>query len=102
MDDKIYTIILDDGTQISELRLNGNNFISAKPIDVSMFEDNLASVIINDEERKEVHGQMELVQITQTNGEYWFVIIDVPESELRLRRIQATIDYIAMMADVDI
>lgn len=102
MEEKIYQITLDDGTKIRDLRLNGNNFISKKKITEALFEDNLYSVIISDGEKEEHHGQMELVQITHTDGEYWFVLIDVPESELRLRKLRADLDYVAMMADADL
>ena len=32
MDEKIYKITLADGTEIRNLRLNGNNFISDTPV----------------------------------------------------------------------
>lgn len=104
MREKIYTIILHDGTQIPNLRLNGNNYISSEEITESMFENNMADVTIVDEETKvsEVHGQMALVQITETKGEYWFVIRDVSEEEMRQAKIRADIDYIAMMTEVDL
>lgn len=104
MREKFYTIILHDGTQIRNLRLNGNNYISSEEIRESMFENNMADVTIVDEETgvSEVHGQMALVQITETNGYYWFVIRDVSEEELRQAKVRADIDYIAMMTDVDL
>lgn len=102
MEDKIYTITLEDGTKIKDLHLNGNNFISEKQIKQSIFDGNLGTVIISDGEVEETHKNMELVQITQTSGEWWFVLIDIPESELKNQKLRSDVDYIAMMADIDI
>lgn len=103
MENNIYTITLEDGTVISDLRLNGNNFISSKKLTEDIFEDNLTSVTISDGTHEEHHEHMQLVQITQEEkGEYWFVLIDIPQSQLDLMQIRANIDYLAMMTDVDL
>lgn len=102
MEGDLYKITLADGTEISGLRMNGNNFISSAKITKDIFEDNLSSVIISDGRNEEEHGQMELVQITTTENEYWFVLRDVTPDELYLAKLRADIDYVGMMADVDI
>ena len=43
MEDKIYKITLGDGTEISNLKLNGNNFISTEKIEESAFADNCST-----------------------------------------------------------
>ena len=48
MEDKIYKITLGDGTEISNLKLNGNNFISTEKIEESAFADNCSPVTISD------------------------------------------------------
>ena len=48
MEEKIYKIILGDGTEISNLKLNGNNFISTEKIEESVFADNCSPVTISD------------------------------------------------------
>lgn len=100
MEEKIYKITLDDGTVISGLRKNGDNFISSAKITESVFEDNLAVVKIDDGEREETHSNMDLVQITQVGNEYWFVLRDITAEELVLAKLRADIDYVGMMADV--
>lgn len=102
MDEKIYMITLADGTEISNLRLNGNNFISAVPIDAAIFDGNCSSVIINDGENDELHENMELVQVTPVGEEYWFVLRDMTAAELEKIKMQADIEYVAMMAGVEI
>lgn len=102
MNDNIYTITLEDGTQIENLRLNGNNYISQNPISSEIFDGNLGTVTISDGETEEIHTNMGLVQITQMNGEYWFVLRDIPESEIAAAKLRSDVDYLAMMSDVEI
>ena len=75
MEEKIYKIILGDGTEISNLKLNGTT--------------------------ETVHPNMELVQIVeQVPGEYWFVLRDISEEEFARTKMQSDIAYIAMMSNV--
>ena len=55
MDEKRYMITLADGTEIGDLRLNGNNFISERPIDEHVFSDNCSPVTISGGRGREVH-----------------------------------------------
>lgn len=85
------------------LKLNGNNYISSKKLTEDMFEDNLSHVVFTDSEgNAEEHDNMALVQITKVGKEYWFVLRDLTAQEIRDAKIQANIEYIAMMADVDL
>lgn len=102
MDEKIYTITLADGTEIGNLRINGNNFISKTPIDMMIFEGNCSPVIISNGENEEVHDHMELVQITPVEEDYWFVLRDISTAELDKIKMQSDIEYVAMMAGVEI
>lgn len=88
MDKKIYTVTLADGTELPHLRLNGNNFISGSRITHSMFAGNCSTVVISDGETEELHEHMALVQITENDGEYWFVLRDIPEQEIRLNQME--------------
>lgn len=101
MDEKIYMITLSDGTEIGNLRLNGNNFISTVPIDAAIFEGNCSLVVINDGENDEVHENMELVQVTPVGEEYWFVLRDLTAAELKQIKMESNIEYVAMMAGVE-
>lgn len=70
----MYTIILNDGTKLENLRKNGDNFISDIPVDDSVFEGNLAIVEISDGETTETFTDMVLIQNRQYGDEYWFVL----------------------------
>lgn len=102
MNNKIYTITLEDGTQITNLRMNGTNFVSQNPIDPDIFEGKLGEVIISDGVTNEQHFNMELVQIVLYEDGYYFVLIDIPENQLKERKLRSDVDYIAMMSDIDI
>lgn len=83
-------ITLQDGTILDNLELNGNNFISKTEITESMFADNLETVTISDGTNESVQENMKLVQISNMNDEYWFVLAvkskqEVENDELRKR-----------------
>lgn len=101
MEEKIYRITLADGTTIDNLKLNGNNFISKESLNPEVFRGNCSPVTINDGSKDEVHNYMELVQITTDSvGDYWFVLRDISTEELARIKMQADIEYVAMMAGV--
>lgn len=103
MEEKIYKITLGDGSEISNLKLNGNNFISTEKIEESVFADNCFPVTISDGTTETVHPNMELVQIVeQIPGEYWFVLRDISEEEFARTKMQSDITYIAMMSNVEL
>jgi hypothetical protein len=102
MNRKTYTVTLADGTVIDNLKLNGNNFISEEEISPMIFDGNCSPVIINDGSRDVIHDHMELVQVTEEDGEYWFILRDISKAELDQIKIQSDIAYIAMMADIEL
>lgn len=105
--EKSWKIKLADETVIEDLTLSGNNFISDIEITKDIFENNLSKVTIegiNEEgqEIKEEHEHMELVQITKYNDKYYFILRDITQDEIDRMKMQADIEYIAMMTDVDL
>lgn len=103
MGEKIYKITLANGLVISNLKLNGNNFISEESIDPAIFKGNCSPVVINDGFDDEIHNYMDLVQVTvDTVGNHWFVLRDVSEEELDRVKMQSDIEYVAMMAGVEL
>lgn len=45
---------------------------------------------------------MDLVQITEMNGEYWFVLRQFSATELAMAKMSSNIDFLAMMQDVEL
>lgn len=97
---KNYKIVLADGTEFSNLRLNGNNFISDSPVHAAAFEGNCSPVVISDGESAHVHDDIELVQVTRSGEEYWFVLRDISKEELRQMQLRADVDFIMVMEDL--
>lgn len=102
MDNKKYTVTLADGTVISDLSMNGNNFVSASPISADIFAGNCCPVVIASEESQEKHEAMDLIHCTQYGQEYWFALRDLSNEELMNIRNRSDIEYIAMCCDVDL
>ncbi len=102
MDKMIYKITLADGTVISDLMLNGNNYISKAPVDGSIFANNCSPVKISDGIVETLHSSMELVRLTENNGEFWFILRDLSSDELARMQMQSDLEYVAMMAGVEL
>ena len=102
MDDKRYSITLADGTVLSDLELNGNNYVSKTAVQASLFTGNCSPMTISDGENEEVHEHAELVQVKRYGDEYWMVFRDISVKELREAKVRSDVDYIAMMTDVDL
>lgn len=91
------TIALSNGTELTGLELNGNNYISKEALTEETFNDGLSPVAINGE----VHDQMALVQCTQhEDGRTWFILRDVTAEEVAQAKLRADIDFLALMTDV--
>lgn len=57
---------------------------------------------ISDGETEATYENMELVQITKVGTTYWFVLRELSAQEINDAKTQANIEYIAMMADIDL
>lgn len=81
----MWKVKLNDGTELENLSLNGNNFISQEEIAESVFEGNLAHVEMTDLETGEVQTLEDgyLASLTQNGTEWWFVLIPKP-AEMKL------------------
>ena len=96
-----YKITLSDGQTISGLTLNGTNFVSKDKIDESIFDGNLSTMTISDGETEYTMKNVELIQQMELKGEWYLAFRELSAQELRDMEVDAKIDYIAMMADVD-
>ncbi len=103
--EKSWKITLADGTQLKDLRLNGNNFISETKITEKDFKGKLTKVIfegkVEEKNFKQVCNNMELVQIAHYEDGYYFVLREIPREEIEKLKMQSDIEYIAMMSNID-
>ena len=80
----MYTIILSDGTQLCDLELNGNNFISAKELQTSDFEGKLDKVTFIDAEGVETVAHNLRLSACRTigDGRCWFILEQKTQEQL--------------------
>lgn len=99
-----FKITLADGTELKDLKLSGNNYISKTKITEDDFKGKLSKVIIENETEKtsEEFKHMELVQIVHYEDGYYFVLRELSADELDKIKTKADIEYLAMMTDVDL
>ena len=110
----MFKITLADGSELSGLELNGNNFISKTEITPTFFTGKLSRVKIEAVNEKEdensradfsilgEHTNMQLVRAEYDNGlgGWAFILRDLTQSEIREENINARLDYIEMMEDL--
>lgn len=72
----MYTIKLNNGTILTNLILNGNNFISDTIIPDTVFENNLKTVEVFDGENTQILTDQFLAVNRVENNQSWFVLID--------------------------
>jgi len=69
----MYSIKLNDGTEIKNLELNGNNFIP-ETLDKTIFENNLDKVIITDDDGNEEEWSNQKVQFAKIGDTETFIL----------------------------
>lgn len=86
----MWMVKLADGTTLTRLTLNGNNFISETEIDESIFENNLSYVEITDDDGKTTaYNNMFLVQCRKwTDGNTWFVLAEKTKEMIEKEKLE--------------
>ena len=110
-----FEITLADGTQLTDLELNGQNFVSKNEVTADTFKGKLSKVVISgDAEADEAgligtHHNMELVQIahyTQAKhgmpDGWYFVLREIPAAELEKAKMKGDIAYMSMMTGIEL
>ena len=101
--EKSWKITLSDGTQLKDLKLSGNNYISKTKITEDDFKGKMSKFIIENETDKisvELE-HVELVQIVHYEDGYYFVLRQLSQDEIDKQKMQGDIEYLAMMTNTD-
>lgn len=77
----MYTMTLSDGTQLKNLKLNGNNWITSEAITENTFSGKLNKVSVTDGKTTQEYTDQTLVQIQQYGNEYWFILGEQTQDE---------------------
>lgn len=99
------TIIFADGKQLSELTVNGTNFVSKTKVDETIFDSkNLATMTVDDGKQKYIYTDMVFVQQMELNGDYYLTFRKKTQREKDMERVSsvetATDELVLMMADM--
>lgn len=106
-------ITLADGTVLSDIVLNGTTLVSKTPIDESIFEHNLSPVDIEPvgNEKPSMFGSGIIGHhenmtyhpiVSPIEGEFWFGLSDISQSEMEHAKTRAYVLYLAMMMDIEL
>lgn len=98
----MYTLILADGTKLTDLERNGDCFYSKKKVDESVLANNLSTLTITDGETEEVMTNAVLIRQVQRGDKWRLAFRELTVQEMKEMSVMGKIDYLAMMADIDL
>ena len=88
-----YTITLADGTQLTNLEMNGSNYVSKVRVDESIFENNLSTMTVSDGETVETYRDMVFVQqMPWGDGTFYLAFREKTQREKLLAAIAQNAD----------
>lgn len=88
-------MILSDGTELDNLELNGNNYVSKEEVTREMFEGKLDTVTIESEEGTEEMTDCVLDNLMQYGDEWFFIIMARTPEESAALDLEAQVMYTA-------
>ena len=83
----MHSIRLADNTELKDLELNGNNYISDTIVDDEIFENNLDVVTVTDENGSVEYHDMKLIQNKVCGAQSWFILVEKTEEEKEKEKI---------------
>lgn len=83
-----YTIKLADGRELTGLTKNGNNYVSKKKVDETIFTDNLATMTVSDGETEITFKNVELVQQMEFPDGFYLCFRELTKAELTVTNLQ--------------
>lgn len=91
-------IIFKNGMEIEAEQNASSLIVDTKPD----FPADLSVVTVIGADGERTYNNAEIVECASVDDRYWFTILEIPEAERMARQTQANIEYIAMMADIDL
>ena len=83
-----YTITLADGKKMTGLTKNGDNYVSKKKVDESIFTDNLTTMTVSDGETETAYQNVELIQQMEFPDGWYLCFRELTEAELAVTELQ--------------
>ena len=91
-------IVFQNGMEI-EAEENASSLITERKPD---FPSDLSIVTVTGANGERVYKNAEVIECASVDGRYWFSFREISETERAAKQLQANIEYIAMMTDVDL
>lgn len=91
-------ITFADGTTLT-VEKNGDCYILPQK---QLITGNLSHVTVESEEGRREYRDAIQVECASVDGRYWFAFNEISDADRATRQMQANIEYIAMMTDVDL
>lgn len=83
-----YTIKLANGKELTGLTKNGDNYVSKKKVDESIFTDNLTTMTVSDGETETTYHNVELIQQMEFPDGWYLCFRELTEAELAVTKLQ--------------
>ena len=93
-------IILNNGNEINNLTLNGNNYISNNVLLDDIFTDGLSIVTVIDGDISTEYKNMKLIQNIVLDNKSWFILAEKTEEEILKERLKSTEDALMILMDL--
>jgi hypothetical protein len=92
------TLTFEDGTQV-EAEINGTCYIVDKNPDIEQY---IKSVKVKENDGERTLNNVEMIEAASVDGRYWFTFCEITTQEMAALKMQSDIDYLAMMAGVEL
>ena len=96
----MYSIKLADGTELTNLELNGNNFIP-KTLDKTVFTGNLEQVTITDSDGNSEERVNQKVQFSFIGETETFILMDKTKDEMEKEALMLALAQLDVQREID-
>lgn len=103
----MYTMTLNDGTEITGLKMINNTLRRKEKMTAEMFRGKLSPVTITGERGEGededwggiagTHEAMEVCYVKQIDGDYALALADIPADKWERRKLRADVDFALML-----
>lgn len=83
-----YVIKLADGRKLTGLTKNGDNYVSKKKVDETIFTNNLATMTVSNGETETTYKNVELIQQMEFSDGWYLCFRELTEAELTVTDLQ--------------
>lgn len=99
---EICSITLSDGRVLDNIEYDGSYFHASDKIDKNIFVGNCSPFSVHIGEEDQLHEHAELAVFRETDNGVHFRFRDLTKKDVQQKKIEANLEYLAMMLDVDL